>query len=233
MKKNTNRKIKLGLFVTAGIILFIGAIYYVGKQQNLFGSTFRIMGIFKNAGGLQVGNNVRFVGINVGTIENIEIISDTSVKVSIILEEEVRKFIKKDASAIIGSEGLMGDKIISINPGTFDAPIIKEKDTIPTIKPLDTDAILASLKATGENAAIITKELSEIIKKINNGQGSIGMLLMDNSFANNLSQSMINIKNGTNNFNQNMEALKHSILFRGYFKNKEKEKEEEGKNEKK
>ena len=115
MKKNTGNKIRLGIFVFIGIILFSTGIYFIGDQKQLFSTTFSIKGIFKNVNGLKIGNNVQFSGINVGTVSTIEIISDTSVSVNMTIEEGTRKFIRKNASAIIGAEGLMGNKIISIS----------------------------------------------------------------------------------------------------------------------
>ena len=110
----------------------LSAIYFIGEKQQLFRSTFRLTGVFKDVGGLQAGNNVRLSGINVGTVKNIIIISDSSVKVGILIDESTRKFIKKDAVAIIGSEGLMGNKVLIINPGTGGKKEIENNDVIQT-----------------------------------------------------------------------------------------------------
>ena len=118
MKKKVSHKVRLGIFVSLGILIFILAIYFIGEKQQLFRSTFRLSGVFRDVAGLQVGNNVRLSGINVGTIDNITIISDTSVRVIILVDETTRQFIKKDAVAGIGSEGLMGNKVLVISPGT-------------------------------------------------------------------------------------------------------------------
>jgi phospholipid/cholesterol/gamma-HCH transport system substrate-binding protein len=95
MKNDTSNKIRLGIFVTIGIVVFILGIYFIGERQQLFRSSFRISGVFKNVEGLQAGNNVRFSGINVGTVEDIKIVSDSSVKVEVLIDENTRKFIKK------------------------------------------------------------------------------------------------------------------------------------------
>src|SRR5471030_1538214 len=106
MKKGAGNKIKLGVFVSISIALFIVGIYFIGQRQQLFNDTFRISGIFKDISGLQVGNNVRLSGINVGIVENIEQITDTTVRVDMMVDEHSRKFMKKDSKAIIGSDGL-------------------------------------------------------------------------------------------------------------------------------
>ncbi|MES2592120.1 MAG: MlaD family protein [Bacteroidota bacterium] len=223
MKKNSNNKIRLGVFVTLGIALFIVGIYFIGNRQHLFSSTFRISGIFKDVNGLQVGNNVRFAGINVGTIENIEIVSDTTVRVDMIIDVGTQKFIKKDAKAIIGSEGLMGNKVMVISPGTSAKEMIKDSDTIQTSIPVNMDDILANLKTTTDNASLITGDLATIMSGIRSGKGTIGKLFMDSSFAMNVDQTMVNLKKSSKGLDENMEAAKHNILFKGYFNKKEKE----------
>lgn len=221
MKKETGNKIKLGIFITAGIVLFMIGIYYIGAKQQLFNSTFRISGIFKDVSGLQVGNNVRFSGITVGTIENVEIINDTSVKVDMVIDENTRQFIKRDAKAIIGSDGLMGNKIMNITPGTPGQPEIQNNDYIATIKPVDMDEVLNKLRFTIDHASIIASDLSAMTTNIRTGKGTIGKLFMDTVFAENLDKAIVNVKQGTKGFQQNMEAAKSSFLLRGYFKKQE------------
>src|SRR5438105_1796454 len=130
MEKHHNMRWIVGLFVIAGLVLFTLAIYMLGKQRNIFGASFRLNCIFKNVSGLQVGNNVRFAGINVGTVENISILSDTTVRVKMVIDKNVKKYIKRDAQAIIGSEGLMGDKIVNIFPGNFSSPVVENNGFI-------------------------------------------------------------------------------------------------------
>jgi len=225
MKKNSGNKIKLGIFVTIGLILFIIAIYYIGKKQQLFSDTFRISGLFKDVRGLQIGDNVRFSGINVGVIDNIEIITDTTVKVDVMINENTRKFIRKNAHAVISSDGLMGNKILLILPGTCREKVIENNDYIATSVPVNIDDILLKLKVTGDNAADITGNLAAIMNHMRAGKGTIGKLFMDTTFAENLDKTVVNLKHGAGGFSQNMEAAKHSFLLRGLFKDKKSRKE--------
>jgi len=228
MEPSAKSKIRLGIFILTAILLFVGAVFYLGKKRNLFTATFDIHGTFRNVSGLQIGNNVRFAGITVGTIGNILILSDTSVKVDMVIENSTKKFIKKDSYATIGSEGLMGDRVVNITQGTFASASIEEGEEIKTMEPAETDAILTSLQATGENAEIITNQLAEIFYKINSGEGVLGRLIQDSAFAGNLTETITNLKTGTEGFSQNMEAAKHSLFLRGYYKKKAKEKENAG-----
>ncbi|MES2398045.1 MAG: MlaD family protein [Bacteroidota bacterium] len=235
MKKSTGNKMKLGIFVSISITLFIVGIYFIGQRQQLFSSTFQISGIFRDISGLQVGNNVRFSGINIGIIENIEQITDSTVKVDMVINEDTRRFIKKNAKAIIGSDGLMGNKIILIIPGPVGKKELNNNDTIETAQAVSMDDILIKIKVTADNAASITDDLALIMQSISEGKGTIGKLLMDSTLANNLDGAIVNIKQGAGGFKNNMDAAGKNVLLRGFFKkkNKEKEKEKEKEAEKK
>jgi len=200
MKKKINYKMRLGIFISLGIAVLIFAIYFIGEKQQLFINTFRLSGVFKDVAGLQIGNNVRLSGINVGTIDNITIISDTSVRVVIFVDENTRQFIKKDAVASIGSEGLMGNKVLVISPGTGGKKTIENDDVIATTQPIDMDEIMKSLKTTIDNTADITGNLAKISTNIESGEGTIGRLMMDKSWRQDIESTIINLKEGSDGF---------------------------------
>jgi len=200
MKKNSSNKIKLGIFVSLGLVVLILAIYYIGEKQLLFQSTFRLSGVFEDVAGLQPGNNVRLSGINIGTIESISLVSDTTVRVDIVIDESSRKFIKKDAIATIGSEGLIGNKVLVINPGTGGKKSIENNDIIQTAQPIDVDDIMISLKTTIDNTAIITGDLAKISTNIESGKGTIGRLMMDQTWRENIQSTIVNLKDGSEKF---------------------------------
>ncbi len=226
MKTQTGNKLKLGVFVTLGILLFIIGIYFVGKKRNLFDTTFGLRAVFKDVSGLQPGNNVRFAGINVGIIDNITIINDTSVRVDMQIQQDVRRFIKSDSRAVIGSEGIMGNKILIITPGS-SARVVKNNAFIATNAPINIDDILKNLKVTIENAAVITEDFAKVTQSISSGKGTVGKLFMDSTFAKDIDQTVTNVKKGTQGFQENMEAAKSNILLRGFFRKKEKAKQEQ------
>jgi phospholipid/cholesterol/gamma-HCH transport system substrate-binding protein len=226
MEKENGNRIRLGIFVSVAVGLFILVIYFIGNRQHMFSKTFRISGTFKDIGGLQVGNHVRFSGINVGTIDRLEITTDSSVKVELVIEKDVQKFIKSDVKASIGSEGLMGNKVVNIISGSPDSPDVQNNGTIMTIDPVNLDDIMANLKVTTDNASLITGDIAVITNGMRHGKGAIGKLFMDSAFAETLNQTMVNAKNATGGLNENMEAAKHNFLLRGYFKKKEKEAED-------
>jgi len=224
MPKDKSYKWKLGLFSIAALAIAVGAIYYIGKQKNKFGSVLHISAQFSSVSGLKMGSNVRLGGIDVGTVNGINLVTDTTVEVDMIVQRKVQKFIKKDAKASIGSDGLMGDKVIVITAGTPTTPVVAEGDTLGSHQPIETDAIMASLKTSADNAAIITSNLADISSRITQGKGALGKLLHDTSLSANISSTMKNLNSSTHKLDQNMEAAQHNFLLRGFFKKKEKEK---------
>jgi phospholipid/cholesterol/gamma-HCH transport system substrate-binding protein len=217
-----NFKIKLGLFIVGGLSLFVLAIFIIGKQKNMFNPVFKLTTTFYNVSGLQVGNNIRFSGIIVGTVNNISIINDSTVKVDMLIKREVKKFIKSDSEMAIGSEGLIGDRLLIISQGSNSAPLAYEGQQLGSIEPVETDAIIASLHVTAGNAEIITQQLAEIMTKINSGDGTLGKLIQDTTIAGNLNQTIVNLKKSSKGLNENMEAAKHNFLLKGYFNKKAK-----------
>jgi phospholipid/cholesterol/gamma-HCH transport system substrate-binding protein len=215
-------KFRLGLFVAGGLALFIAAIFIIGRQQNLFDPIYTLRATFYNVSGLQVGNNIRFSGINVGTVGNITIINDSTVQVEMLLREDVKQFIKEDSEVVVGSEGLIGDRLLVISQGGKDAKVAEDGALLSSNEPVETDEILASLEVTVANAEVITHDLSEIMAKVNNGQGTIGKLINDDKMAKSLNRTMTNLEKSTKGLEQNMEAAKDNFLLRGYFKKQEK-----------
>jgi phospholipid/cholesterol/gamma-HCH transport system substrate-binding protein len=225
MNKKSGSTWKLGMFVLIGLVAFTSTIYFVGKQKNIFGSTFTLNSRFKNVSGLEVGNNVLFSGINVGTVSEIQLVTDTSVVVRLLIQKDVQKFIKSDAVASIGSDGLMGDKILTISPGSNSKTIVKDNASIKSIQAIEMDEIMRSIKVSMDNATVITNELAEFTYKMNNGNGALSKLITDEKFANSLTKTLTNLQTGSKGLSENMEAAKHNFLLKGFF-NKKKRAEE-------
>ncbi|WP_276482279.1 MlaD family protein [Paraflavitalea pollutisoli] len=329
MAAKSTDHIKLGLFVMAGLAFLIVTLYLIGKDQDLFGNNFELRTRYANVQGLVVGNNVRYAGIEVGTVRKIEIISDREIEVCLVIHNKMKPFIKKTATTSIGSDGLMGNKVINIEPG-IDGLAVAENDILPSRGAVNTDDMLRLLDHTNQDIAAIASSLKSTVSRINNsqglwrlledstipmhisgsatqlqqailrvssmaadlqlivadvkaGKGSLGKLLRDTAMAGawqhtidqleqagavagqlaarldttaqslqvditngkgpvhvllkdsltaiHLSNSLRNIDLGTAAFQQNMEALKHHFLLRGYFRRQERLQQKAAKSE--
>lgn len=326
MAKRLMNSVKLGLFVLGGLLFLVLILYMIGKNQDLFGDTYKLKARFENIQGLVAGNNVRYSGIHAGTVKKVKILNDTVIEVTLIINTRMKTIIRKNAIVSIGTDGLVGNKVVNIAPSKKIAPLAEENDILASKKAIDTDEMLQTLYRTNNDIALISADLKTTVQKINssnglwkllndeaipkdvriavanirlatakagktvdnlngivtdvkNGKGSIGKILNDSSIAQNLNEAIIkiktvgdeadalageinkmvdgirqdintgkgtvnallkdsllakrlnqsldNIQKGTDGFNQNMEALKHNFLLRGYFKKQERQKQKE------
>lgn len=326
MAKKSVNHIKLGLFVLAGLLLLFVMLYLIGKERNLFGATFRIRTRFANVQGLVPGSNVRYAGIEAGTVRKIEMINDTLVEVVMIIEGDMKPFIRRNALTSIGTDGLMGNKVINITAARGTAVPVEEGDLLNSRSTIDTDEMLRTLQQTNRDIAVVAGNLKITVDRVNNsaalwkllndenipgdlraaaanvkratvqtttmmtalndmvadikagkgslgsiirdtmlagklnmtidrimwlgedagrlsdilnetvaglqqdlttGKGPVNALLKDSGMVMKLNNSLNNIEKGTDAFNQNMEALKHNFLFRGYFRRLEKQQDKQ------
>ncbi len=184
---------KLGLFVIAGIAFLILTLYMIGRNRNLLGSTLSISVKMDNVNGLLPGNNVRFRGIDVGTVKAIHIADDTSIYVTLTIQQKYQAYIKQNSVASIGTDGLMGNKLININSIAAPAPGIKEGSVISSLPPIETDEMLRTLNTTNENIAVITQNLAQITQKLNSSN-SLWSLLSDTSIATDLKTAVKDVR---------------------------------------
>ena len=186
MKISGAQKIKTGAFVLLSLLLLLAFVFLIGRQKNMFASTYTVYASFKNISGLKEGNYVRYAGINVGNVDNISILNDTTVLVMLMLQKKIQPHIKEDATASIGSDGLMGDKLIAISPGSYTSPVVKDGGKLRAANPVDVDRIVNNLSKISDNAEVLTGSLASVMTKINNGEGSFGRLINSDKLVKNM-----------------------------------------------
>lgn len=211
MRNEKANKTRLGLFVTIALVLFTIGVYKIGDKESMFGSTITISSVFKNVNGLQAGSNVRFSGINIGRVDQILIINDSTLKVEMLLEEEVMGFLKKDAIASIGTDGLVGNMIVNISPGKGHGAFVEDGDFVSSFARVETEAMLSKLGNTTENIALLTINLLEVAEKMNTGKGSVSKLINDDIMAHDLEVAIRNLKEATQHINTTSRQLGYSI----------------------
>lgn len=187
------RNIRLGLFVIIAVAFTVFMLWMIGSSRNLFSSNFEISSDFKTVNGLMIGNNVRLSGIDVGTVRRIEVTSDTTVRVTMIIEKRMRKFIRRNAIASVGTDGLMGSKLVNINSGKGPADPVKTGDVIPSLPPIESDEMLRTLNTTNLNLARITTDMKMVTQKLNSSK-SLWSILQDTVVAENLKGTIANAR---------------------------------------
>ena len=205
-------KARLGMFIAVGLAIFVIAIFFIGRQQNLFNPVFKVTTNFQNVSGLLVGNNIRYSGINVGIVDNITIINDSTVQVSMLIRKNVQQFIKADSQAGISSEGIIGDRVLVLTRGSSNAPMVQDGQHILSKEPVEMDEVMVSLQTSATNAEIITFQLSQIMTNVNSGEGALGRLIQDPTIADNITQTIENFKRSSEGLDETIEATKENVF---------------------
>jgi phospholipid/cholesterol/gamma-HCH transport system substrate-binding protein len=203
--KNT-RAVTVGIFIFLALAIFIAGVLTLGGQRKTFGNMIEAKAIFNDVNGLQAGNNIWFAGVKIGTVKDIKFNPYGQVEVGLNIEEKSKQFIRSDAKAKIGTDGLIGNKIIVLYGGTQQAPPIKEGDVLRVDSAVGMDEMMNTLQANNKNLLDITSDFKVVSKKLAEGQGSIGKLLNDETLANalqaavnNLNRASVNAAQLTNN----------------------------------
>ena len=240
----------LGAFVFAALVLFFVAIFLIGDRQFSFSRTYRLHALFAQVSGLENGAPVRIGGVRVGSVKEIRLPEKPGeqVRVSMELEDSTRKITKLDSVALIDTEGLLGNKFVSVTFGSVSSPTVREGDTITSQPPMElsdltkkingiadqtkdvlvsVNGIMHSAQGSVDNIDAITGNLKTVSQKINQGDGTLGALVNDKQVYQSLNSATVDIREtmsaarvGVVSFQENMEALKHNFLLRGYFKDR-------------
>lgn len=195
-----NRPVIVGIFVFLALVILVVTIFTLGGQKKTFVKSFTINAIFTDVGGLLKGGNIWLLGVKVGTVKKISFYGNSQVLVTMSIEQSAQSQIHKDAMAKIGSDGLIGNKIIIIYGGTAAAPNIAKDDYLAVEKALSTDDMLATLQANNKNLLEITNDFKSISKKIDSGKGTLATLLNDSAIANKLRTTVDNLQSTVANF---------------------------------
>lgn len=212
MKNQGLNTVKLGIFVLAGLVLLIVALYALGKNRNLFGTQFELKTRFRDVNGLLVGNNVRFSGIDVGSVRSVTILNDTTIEVVMNVDRKMKSFIRVNAVASLGTDGLIGNRVINIAPADASAPFVTGGELLPSRGEVNTQQMLQTLSRTNESVAVIADELLVTIQRINNS-AQLTRLLSDESLGNNLKASLLNLNRATANAALLMDNANATLLL--------------------
>lgn len=203
MRSTSNRRsVIVGVFTLLGIAILVATILTLGSKNKTFSQSIVVTTFFNNVSGLQSGNNIWYTGVKVGTVESIEIIESGKVQVKMNIDESSKKFIHNDAMVKLGSEGLIGNKILEIFGGSAQAPSIAPGDVLQSQEMFSTEALLKKLAKNNDNLLAITHNFKVISGSLANGQGSMGQFLMDSTLATQAEQLMRGLNSTAENLNQ-------------------------------
>ena len=231
-----SRNVRLGIFILLTLSILAVGIFIIGSKQYLFASTYRLKTKFSNVAGLSEGADVLIGGVHSGTVQSVNLPSKAGDQITVVLllKAATRQIVKQDSVASIQTEGLLGNEYVAVSFGGADKAEVKDGDFIASVPPLEMSALLDKangILSQGQAAMVNINQVSEHLKsvtaKVDNGDGTVGALVNDKALYNNLNETSSNAKAatvsakaGVSDFADNMEALKHNFLLRGYFKNR-------------
>ena len=214
-----SQNLRVGIFIVITLAILALGVFLVGSRESLFRATYQVRADFDNVSGLNEGADIRVGGIRKGSVKKLQLPNRPDRKIVVVMDlaKETRGIVKADSVAAIRSEGLLGDKYVEISFGTADAALLRGGETIGSQPPLDisdlfakTNKILDSTQASLENVQNLTANINDVSLKINRGQGTVGALINDKTIYNQAAASVTAL-------HEDMDALKHNFLLRGFF----------------
>ena len=215
-----SKAFRLGVFLVATQGILAAGIFLIGSKEFLFSSTYRVRAEFPNVAGLVSGADVRVGGTRQGTVNRLELPKRPDGKVVVFLDlaRATHDVVKKDSVAAIRSEGLLGDKYVEVSFGSNDAEKLKGGETIPSETPVDMSDLMKTAGQVLDSSKTTMEKMASISTKVNSGEGTIGALINDKKMYQQASAATAQAAAGAAAFNDDMDAMKHNFLLRGFFK---------------
>ena len=197
--KPNRRAIIVGLFIFIGMLVLLAGILTVGNLHSTFVKKIGVTVLFDNVNGLQAGNNIWFSGVKIGTVKKMSFFGESQVKVQLKIDEKAQQYIRRDAKVKIGTDGLIGNKIIVIYGGTPHSAQVEDGDTLGIERSVSSDEMMAVLQQNNQNLLAITADFKSISHKLASDEGSIGKLLKDESLYNSLGTTLASLQRSSAN----------------------------------
>ena len=189
----TWEQVRVGLLIVAILAMTAVALLLVGRSGNVFGDRYQLVTLVRSAAGLVPGATVQLAGQTVGQVDRVELIpveerpaSGEAVALWLDLNVAVREQIRNDSRAQGRTQGVLGDRLIDISPGTVDGAVLADNDTIPAAASVDFDALIADGAEAIGDLVEITGDLSELTRNVMAGEGTVGRMMTDDALYNEL-----------------------------------------------
>lgn len=201
--------IKLAAYIFFSVAGIFCLFYMVMHRGNLFGRSMTVKAIFSNVQGLQVGNNVRYAGMQIGVVDDIYLLNDSAVEVSMTINKKMQNYIRRSAVVSISSDGFVGDKLISILPGSGEGPLIQNNDQLLSVEPFDVNQLMISLKSSEGDIIQLFDNINSLMTKVN-GSNEFWNLVSSKKAFSNVESIMSNLKESSmraNSILSNVESV--------------------------
>jgi phospholipid/cholesterol/gamma-HCH transport system substrate-binding protein len=208
MKDTHNRRaVVVGVFVFIGLIFLVLGIFMIGNLNETFKSKIEVFAFFDDVGGLKKGNNIWLSGVKIGIIKDLEFFGDRKVKVIMKVDDKAVPYIPKDAFVKLGTDGLIGNKILIIYGGSSLSSQIEEGDTVNVEKTFTSEDMINTLQENNKNLLAITNDFKVISSKLANGEGTIGKLINDDALYAQLDAASLSLQKASARAEQLISSL--------------------------
>lgn len=180
------RQARLGLLVIAGLLVGVTALFIIAGQSNLLSDTFRVQAAFNEVAGLQRGAGVNYNGILVGRVDAVRLpgAPGEPILVDLAINEDARPLLREDSKAVIQTDGLVGNVIVSLTDGSPELPPIEEGGRIQGVDPFALTEVTDRLFTSVSRFDSVTVALAGIINDTRSGEGTVGRFLYDDALYN-------------------------------------------------
>ena len=182
----TWEQVRVGLLVLVALGVLSTAVFLVGDTGNVFGERYRLITLVRSAAGLVPGAAVQLAGQTVGQVDDIIFIppdqrpaTGEAVAIWLAINVDVKDQIREDSRAQVRTQGLLGDRLIDIRPGSSDARILQAGDTVTSAASLDYDALLAEGAQAVGDLTEVARNLAGLTGGLLEGRGTLGQLVVD------------------------------------------------------
>lgn len=218
----STRYAAVGVFIIAGVALFVLGIFLVGSRQEAFSRHVLLYTEFSDLDGVTKGSKVQVAGMNAGQVTKIEVPNSPTGRflVQMRVAEQLHGLVRTDSIVTVDTEGVVGDTFLTIHSGSANAAIAQAESVLPSKAPVSMSDLLthglgimndadATIKQVGSklNVALdgangAVGNANDLLLGIKEGRGTIGMLLRDETMAAQVRESMSNVQSTTSNLNQ-------------------------------
>jgi phospholipid/cholesterol/gamma-HCH transport system substrate-binding protein len=184
MAKRRVRDLSVGTLFALALIIVAFAVMAVGGESRLFGTKARYQVVFPNADGLVRGSPVKMAGVQVGTVQGIQLPTDPlaeGILVEVGIDVAFADRVREDSRAVLRILQLLsGEKFVEIIPGNAGSPKLPEGSNITLSQDPE---FLEQAAVAAENLNDITVSLKNILQSLERGEGLIGQMIKDPEFG--------------------------------------------------
>ena len=205
-------QLKVGVLIVVALVILAIAIIKLGQAGNLFGKRYQLVAFVSNASGLRLGGPVTVAGQLSGSIKDIQFLppdKDTTRNLKLIVEvnREVTEQVRRDSRGKIRTQGVLGDKVFDISPGTPPNRVLHEGDTVGVDPSVDFETVVQQASGAISSVVGLTNDLKKVTSSVTSGEGTLGQLVTNRSLYDQLNGTLA----ATNSLMERLENPRGTI----------------------